>query len=63
VFLGKKRGKLTIPNAIVFALVRGWFFMKRRGVVSPVAAITRMRQAMWTGGLYFVSKNDIFAMC
>jgi hypothetical protein len=33
--------RLTIPKAIVFALVRGWFFMKRRGTERPIAATTR----------------------
>jgi hypothetical protein len=29
-----------MPKAMVFALVRGWFFMKRRGTERPIAATT-----------------------
>jgi hypothetical protein len=31
-----------MPNAMVFARVRGWPFMKRRGTEKPIAAATRM---------------------
>jgi hypothetical protein len=36
------RWRFTIPRAMVFARVRGWFFMKRRGTERPIAAMTRM---------------------
>lgn len=43
--------RLTIPNAIVFARVLGWFFMKRRGAERPMAAMTRISWVMWRGSL------------
>lgn len=40
--------EFTIPRAMVFARVLGWFFMKRRGTEKPIAMCTRNSWMRWT---------------
>lgn len=56
-------GVLTIPRAMVFALVLGWFFMKRRGTERPIARWTRTSWTMWIASFWrWEGVNGIFVM-
>jgi len=43
-------------KAIVFALVRGWFFINRRGTDRPMHMVASTICRMWPGSLYLLSK-------
>lgn len=50
----KRRGEgsvHTMPNAIVLARVRGWFFMKSLGTDRPITVVMRRHWRMWRGSL------------
>jgi predicted transcriptional regulator len=47
-------------RAIVLARVRGWFFMKSRGIERPITRMTRMPVMMWRGSLKRLENIGVF---